>query len=65
MDTIKLNGLDRPLRATLDVFLADNGYTQGRIAVLVNGEIVGKESWSACPLAAGDEVDVVGFVGGG
>lgn len=65
MDTIKLNGLDRPIQETLDLFLVDNGYTQGRIAVLVNGEIISKERWPACQLAAGDEVDVVGFVGGG
>ena len=65
MDTIKLNGLDRPIWETLDLLLVDNGYTQGRIAVLVNGEIIGKESWPACQLVAGDEVDVVGFVGGG
>jgi sulfur carrier protein len=62
---IKLNGVERPERDTLGVFMADNGYAEIKIAVLVNGEIVRREEWSAYRLSTGDEVDVVSFVGGG
>lgn len=62
---IKLNGEQTPCRATLGVLLAEHQYHAGRIAVLVNGEIIKKELWDTYTLNPGDAIDVVSFVGGG
>lgn len=62
---IKLNGQEKPCRTTLELLLAEHQYQMGRIAVLVNGEIIKRESWPAYALKHGDTIDVVTFVGGG
>ena len=62
---IKLNGKEKPCRETLGVLLTEHQYQVGRIAVLVNGEIIKKESWATHTLKPGDAIDVVSFVGGG
>jgi sulfur carrier protein len=62
---IKLNGAEKPYRQTLGDILAEHQYAPGRIAVLVNGEIIKKELWAAFLLKPGDAIDVVSFVGGG
>ena len=62
---IKLNGVEKQCRKTLGVLLAEHQYTAGKIAVLVNGEIIKKELWAAYLLKPGDSIDVVSFVGGG
>ena len=62
---IKLNGEEKPCRTTLGVLLTEHQYQTGRIAVLVNGEIIKKELWAAYLLKPGDAIDVVSFVGGG
>ncbi len=36
-----------------------------RIAVEVNREILDRESYAACSLTDGDEIEIVHFVGGG
>lgn len=64
---ITVNGkeitLDRPL--TVAEYLEENRYQLSRIAVERNGEILPKASYAATPLADGDRLEIVSFVGGG
>ena len=62
---IKLNGEEKPCRETLGVLLVEHHYQAGRIAVLVNGEIIKKDLWASYTLKPDDAIDVVSFVGGG
>ncbi len=41
------------------------GFSERRIAVEVNREIIAREQYGAHTLADGDEVEIVHFVGGG
>ncbi len=45
--------------------LADMGYSEKRVAVEINGQIVPKADYSGTFLKDGDIVEVVRFVGGG
>ncbi len=49
----------------LSEYLAENGYSPGRIAVEKNGEIVPKSQYDQTVLANGDLIEIVSFVGGG
>lgn len=51
--------------ATLDALLTTLGLQHDRVAVERNGVIVTRVSWSATPLASGDKLEIVHFVGGG
>lgn len=62
---IKLNGKEKPGCKNIDALLNEHQYNHKRVAVLVNGEIVKRDNWADFDLKAGDEVDVVTFVGGG
>ena len=46
-------------------YLASVGYTVERVAVELNGAILPKTAYSQTVLSAGDEVEIVAFVGGG
>lgn len=50
---------------TLAAYLAEAGYTTDRVAVELNGDIVPKAAYDDTRLSAGDEVEIVAFVGGG
>ena len=50
---------------TLAELVVHLGLTQRRIAIEVNHEIVARDRFEAHRLAAGDEVEIVHFVGGG
>ncbi len=50
---------------TLAEYLAESGYVRERVAVELNGEIVPKAAYDNTRLSAGDEVEIVAFVGGG
>ncbi|MDO4890787.1 MAG: sulfur carrier protein ThiS [Coriobacteriaceae bacterium] len=50
---------------TLAAYLAESGYATKRVAVELNGEIVPKVAYDETVLSAGDEVEIVAFVGGG
>ncbi|MCC6624779.1 MAG: sulfur carrier protein ThiS [Deltaproteobacteria bacterium] len=45
--------------------LSHLGLADTRVAVEVNGAIVRRASWEGAPVADGDVVEVVQFVGGG
>jgi thiazole synthase len=64
---IRLNGEVRELPASLTVLqlLEHFGLPQERVAVERNRAIVPKAKWESEPVASGDEVEVVHFVGGG
>ena len=50
---------------TLAEYLAECGYAVNRVAVELNGDIVPKAAYGDTILSAGDEVEIVAFVGGG
>ncbi len=61
----KINGesFDEPI--TVGEYLAKNGYNAARVAVTVNGEILPKSDYDAAEMRPDDEIEIVGFVGGG
>lgn len=61
----KINGEDFGEIITIGEYLAKNGYSAARVAVMINGEILQKEKYDAAKINPDDEVDIVGFVGGG
>lgn len=65
--TIVLNGASRPLAAPMTVadLVAELGLDARQIAVERNREIVPRAQYSATPLADGDHLEIVTFVGGG
>lgn len=62
-----VNGEPRevPDGTTVAGLLALLGVSDRRIAVEVNRQIVGRDAYGTCHLGAGDEVEIVHFVGGG
>jgi len=64
---VTLNGRDReaPDAATVLALLESEGLKPGRVAVEVNGRVVPRVDLHRTPLATGDVVEVVHFVGGG
>lgn len=46
-------------------YLESAGYTVERVAIELNGAILPKRAYSETVLSAGDEVEIVAFVGGG
>jgi len=64
---VMVNGEPRELPDSLSVaeLVVQLGLQERRIAVEVNREILARERYATCRLAAGDEVEIVHFVGGG
>ena len=63
---IQLNGeLKEYDEVSVEEMLGREGFEKGRIAVEVNGVIVGKQAYNSTVLHSGDVVEVVSFVGGG
>jgi len=62
-----INGERRELPAALSVaeLLAREGLAERRVAVERNGEIVPRSTLEEAPLADGDVLEIVHFVGGG
>jgi sulfur carrier protein len=50
---------------SLAEYLEQAGYVRERVAVELNGDIVPKAAYDDTRLSAGDEVEIVAFVGGG
>lgn len=51
--------------ACITAYLSHAGYEVARVAVELNGDIVSKAAYGDTVLCAGDEVEIVAFVGGG
>lgn len=64
---IVVNGEERPMAQgdTIAVLIASLGLDPERLAVELNRRIVKRAQWSSTVLAAGSEVEIVQFVGGG
>ena len=56
---------DLPEPLSVAALLARLGVTAARVAVEVNEDVVPRGTWESHPLAAGDRVEIVQFVGGG
>ena len=61
----KINGEDFNEVITIGEYLKKTGYTAARVAVMVNGEILPKNDYDSTEIQPDDEVEIVGFVGGG
>jgi len=64
---IEVNGEPRevPEGASVADLLSVLGLSAPKVAVERNLEIVPRSAWGATPLAAGDRLEVVHFIGGG
>ncbi len=64
---ITLNGIHRdlPERSTVSDLLKVLERDPRLVAVEVNGQLVPRDRHDACRIDSGDEVEVVGLVGGG
>lgn len=64
---MKINGKEIPYEkeVTLDILMEMQGFDIKKIAVMNNGEIVPKSSFSETVIKTGDILEVVSFVGGG
>ncbi len=65
--TLTVNGQTRPLgdASTLAQLLDALGVNVRRMAVERNGEIVPPAAFATTPVAAGDQIEIIQFVGGG
>ena len=63
---VRINGKDvNAAGVTVENYLRDNTYSQSRIALEINGEILPKSKYADTVLHDGDIVEIVSFVGGG
>lgn len=63
--TVNGEPYELPAPATVAGLLARLGVTAGRVAVEINEDVVPRGTYETHPLAAGDRVEIVQFVGGG
>jgi sulfur carrier protein len=65
--TIKVNGQDKqvPGGTTLTQLIQQHNLTPQKVAVELNRRLVRTDKYDATLLKAGDEVEIVTFVGGG
>jgi sulfur carrier protein len=64
---ITINGEERevPEKMTLSGLINHLALAPERLAVEVNREVVRRANWAHTPLAEGDRIEIVHFVGGG
>ena len=63
---IRLNGIERETpAATLAELVRDLGLPDERIAIELNRRPVRRADWPGTPLAEGDRIEILHFVGGG
>lgn len=65
--TIRLNGVDREISSgsTVTGLLGEIGMDRSRVAVERNRDVVPKARYDVTIIEAGDQLEIVGFVGGG
>lgn len=61
----RINGEEINVSMTVGEYLDKEGLKRERVAVMLNGEILPKEAYNATAISSTDELDIVGFVGGG
>jgi sulfur carrier protein len=64
---VQVNGeaMERPDGETLAALLAALGASSGRVAVMLNDDVIPAAERAARRLAAGDRVEILAFAGGG
>jgi len=67
---LTINGHERDFPAlaapaTIESLVETLGLKGDRVAIELNGEIAARSGWAVAPLAEGDELEIVHFVGGG
>jgi sulfur carrier protein len=63
---IRFNGENRTVRSTtVQALLEEFQLGAKKVAVELNKEIVSRDSYGSTPIKAGDQVEIVSFVGGG
>ena len=62
-----INGAEREMAgvSTLASLIEQLGIKSDRVAVELNRQIVARDRWTETPLAPGDRLEIVHFVGGG
>lgn len=67
MDTITVNGEQRPAKPSLTVMdlLLEMGLDPSRVAIERNLEILSRPDWGKTVVQPGDRYEIVQFVGGG
>jgi sulfur carrier protein len=68
--TITLNGVERVFEnlgesPDMTQLVSALGFRADRVAIERNGEIVPRATWGSTPVAEGDRLELVHFVGGG
>ena len=65
--TLEINGETRdvPAAANARELLKFLGITEDRVALEINHKIIRRAEWDSTPVADGDHVEIVRFVGGG
>ncbi|MCX7698958.1 MAG: sulfur carrier protein ThiS [Candidatus Goldbacteria bacterium] len=64
---MKLNGKEiknKNIKTLMDIIILYN-YDIKNIAILVNDQVVKKKQWKSYKLSKNDEIEIIGFVGGG
>lgn len=63
---VKINGEETSADGiTVSEYLKKEELSTERVAVMINGDILPKAEYDNTRLSDGDELDVIGFVGGG
>src|SRR5262249_49091715 len=64
---VTVNGEIRttPRGTTVASLLADMGVDPARVAVEKNRDVVPRRTWGEAPVADGDHIEIVSFIGGG
>lgn len=61
----RINGEEVDISMTVNEYLQKEGLKKERVAVMLNGEILPKELYEKTDIQPCDELEIVGFVGGG
>lgn len=61
----RINGEEVDILTTVSEYLEKEGLKTERVAVMLNGEILPKDLYKTTAIKPSDELEIVGFVGGG
>ncbi|MGN1111443.1 MAG: sulfur carrier protein ThiS [Oscillospiraceae bacterium] len=61
----RINGEEVEISMTVSEYLEKESLKKERVAVMLNGEILPKDLYEATIIKPSDELEIVGFVGGG
>lgn len=61
----RINGEEIDVSASVMEYLEKEGLKKERVAVMLNGEILPKDLYETTIIKPSDELEIVGFVGGG